>query len=171
MLVARTENIGFRRSKRRGMTKNVTERYIRRDIPCGISECTSCVRNASLRDSGLPMLTSTLPVVVPDSSVVSRYIELLESQDSLRNLVFCQTVIEALDRRNRTRTIRNVRRIATDARRGSAVFANEVFAGTQIDRMHGESLAVRDMRAVRSAAAWFSQHYSVVVIVVTLRKV
>ncbi|KAJ1949226.1 hypothetical protein FBU59_001236, partial [Linderina macrospora] len=171
MLVARTENIGFRRNKRRGMTKNVTERYIRRDIPCGITECTRCPRNFYQQTSGHPMLTSSLPVVIPDSSVVSRYIELLESEDSLKNLVFCQTVLEALDRRNRTRTIGNVRRIAMDVRRGSVVFANEVFEKTRIDRMHGESLAVRDMRAVRGAAAWLSQHdNSAVVIVATLRK-
>ncbi|KAI8324308.1 RNB-domain-containing protein [Martensiomyces pterosporus] len=162
MLVARKENVAFRRNKRHGMAMSVVERYIRHDIPCAHSTCTQCPWNAELWRTGVPLLNGGVPfILVPDASVVSRYIELLEQQDALKNLVFCQTVIDALDRRNRTRTMRNVRRITADLRRSSVMFANEVFADTRASgegRVSGESQAARDMRAVLQAARWYGQH-------------
>ncbi|KAJ2627505.1 hypothetical protein IW137_005629, partial [Coemansia sp. RSA 1287] len=110
-----------------------------------------------LARKGVPLLDVTLgQILVPDASAVSRFIALFEQEDELKNLVFCQTVIDALDRRNRTRTMRNVRKIAADPARSSVVFANEVFAQT---RVHGKSADVdRDTRAVVRAAEWYRQH-------------
>ncbi|KAJ2661819.1 hypothetical protein IWW48_002213 [Coemansia sp. RSA 1200] len=167
----RTETIAFRRSKRQGMTISVTERYMRHDIPCALSLCTRCApQNQELHRRGIPLLNPQRPrrILVPDTSVVSRFIELLESADddssssssgSLSNIVFCQTVLDALDKRNRSRTIRNVRRIAADPRRSSIVFANEVFAETVVpDGPSNESATERDMRAVQQTAKWYAQH-------------
>ncbi|KAJ2402288.1 hypothetical protein GGI23_000823 [Coemansia sp. RSA 2559] len=159
----RSESVGFRRNKRQGMAMSVVERYIRRDIPCALSTCTQCAQNQELRQRGVPLLDAQAArIVVPDASAVSRYIELLEASE-LNNLVFCQTVLDALDRRNRTRTIRNVRKIAADPRRSSVVFANEVFVETQLSggsagRLPGESAAERDLRAVLWVANWYARH-------------
>ncbi|KAJ2857036.1 hypothetical protein GGI22_003626, partial [Coemansia erecta] len=122
-----------------------------------------CAQNQELRQRGVPLLDAQAArIVVPDASAVSRYIELLEASE-LNNLVFCQTVLDALDRRNRTRTIRNVRKIAADPRRSSVVFANEVFVETQLSggsagRLPGESAAERDLRAVLWVANWYARH-------------
>ncbi|KAJ1995252.1 hypothetical protein GGI25_002266 [Coemansia spiralis] len=157
----RMESVAFRRSKRSGMAMSVIERYIRHDIPCAFSTCNRCGQNTSLRQRGIPMLDSASDILVADASVVSRFIELLEQHpNELTNIVFCQTVLDALDRRNRTRTIRNVRRITADPRRTSVVFANEVFADTILlePRQPCESAVERDMRAVLQAANWYADH-------------
>ncbi|KAJ2162481.1 hypothetical protein GGF46_000612 [Coemansia sp. RSA 552] len=155
MLGIRTESVTYRRSKRQGMAMSVTERYLRTDIPCALRGCSRCAMNADLAQAGVPLLDDAAPLVLPDAGVVSRFIELLEQAGELKNLVFCQTIVDALDRHNRTRTIRNVRRIAKDPSRSSAVFANEVFADT---RLHGSDVVGRDVRAVMSVAAWYSAH-------------
>ncbi|KAJ2121337.1 hypothetical protein IW147_004365 [Coemansia sp. RSA 720] len=157
MLGVRSESVAFRRSKRQGLTMSVTERYMRNDIPCGLHGCRVCTMNAELARKGVPLLDDTRgQILVPDASAVSRFIALFEQEDELKNLVFCQTVIDALDRRNRTRTMRNVRKIAADPARSSVVFANEVFAQT---RVCGKSADVdRDTRAVVRAAEWYRQH-------------
>ncbi|KAJ2724545.1 hypothetical protein GGI07_001892 [Coemansia sp. Benny D115] len=77
----------------------VAEQYLHSDIPCGLKGCTKCPRNKALESHGVPMLQQAGVVVVPDVSFVSRYIKLLESEESLQNLVFCQTVLDALDHR------------------------------------------------------------------------
>ncbi|KAJ2802409.1 hypothetical protein H4R20_003290 [Coemansia guatemalensis] len=157
----RTESVTFRRSKRQGLARSVAERYTREDIPCGLHGCSVCTLNAELQRKGVPQLSGRISqVLVPDASVVSRFIGLLEQADGLKNMVFCQTIVEALDRRNRTRTIRNVRRIANDPTRSSVVFANEVFAQTRASEGGEKQLpsAERDMRAVLRAARWYRFH-------------
>ncbi|KAJ2081642.1 hypothetical protein H4R24_002166 [Coemansia sp. RSA 988] len=157
----RTESVTFRRSKRQGLARSVAERYTREDIPCGLHECSVCTLNVELQRKGVPQLSGQISqVLVPDASVVSRFIGLLEQTDELRNMVFCQTVFEALDRRNRTRTIRNVRRITNDPSRSSVVFANEVFAQTCEPDDGGKMLpsVERDMHAVLRAARWYRFH-------------
>ncbi|KAJ2355925.1 hypothetical protein IWW50_002750 [Coemansia erecta] len=157
MLGVRTERVTFRRSKRQGLAMSVTERYTRNDISCGMRGCRICPTNASLERLGVPLLDDThAHILLPDASAVSRYIALFEQGTELKNLVFCQTLIDALDRRNRTRTIRNVRKIAADPGRCSVVFANEVFAQTQVrDARPGKE---RDVRAVLRAAEWYQRH-------------
>lgn len=149
-----TETYAFRRSKRHGMMMSVTERYIRDDIPCGLDTCTQCLYNNK-------QLRSDLPILVPDHAVLSRYVELLEEGQQICNLVICQSVLDALDHRNRTRTIRNLRRLALDPRRHSLIFANTVFRPTY--------QAQNDIAGV---AQWYSQHAgsSMQVIVLTLSK-
>ncbi|KAJ1648142.1 hypothetical protein LPJ64_000502, partial [Coemansia asiatica] len=153
MLGRRTETFAFRRSKRQGMTMSVMERYQRTDIPCAVESCKQCERNKELAKQGIPMLSASAMILVPDVSVVSRYIEVLEQGEQLGNMVFCQTVLDALDRRNRTRTIGNVRRIAADGRRRAVVFANEVCVHTVV--ADGQA---RDMRAVLGVARWYKHH-------------
>ncbi|KAJ2462478.1 hypothetical protein GGI03_004444 [Coemansia sp. RSA 2337] len=168
MLGTRTENVAFRRGKRQGLMMSVTERYLRQDIPCTHKSCQLCPQNSDLARRGLPQLSDGM-ILIPDVSVVSRYIELLEHSHALTNLVFCQSVVDALDRRNRTRTIRNVRGIAADSRRTSMVFANEVFDQTHVDAM----LPARDNRAVMHVAAWYKAHLDLVagqkVVLLTLK--
>ncbi|KAJ2886260.1 hypothetical protein IWW38_005247, partial [Coemansia aciculifera] len=169
MLGSRTENIAFRRGKRQGLMMSVTERYLRQDIPCAHKSCQQCVLNADFAARGQPQLAMDNGVIlIPDASVVSRYIELLESSQGLANLVFCQSVVDALDRRNRTRTIRNVRGIAADPRRSSIVFANQVFSQTHVDAL----LPARDYQAIMRVAAWYKAHLTgdVRVVVLSLKK-
>ncbi|KAJ2634608.1 hypothetical protein GGF40_004101 [Coemansia sp. RSA 1286] len=158
MLGRRSETFAFRRSKRQGMTMSVTERYHRADIPCAVEGSTCCERNRQLESQGIPMLRADAPILVPDASVVSRYIEVLEQGEEIVNLVFCQTVMDALDRRNRTRTMRNVRRIAADGRRRAVVFANEVSVHTMVPAGQTATAPARDMRAVLCAANWYKSH-------------
>ncbi|KAJ2847893.1 hypothetical protein IWW36_003615 [Coemansia brasiliensis] len=173
MLSVRTQSVTFRRSKRQGMTMSVTERYARDDIPCALDACTRCPMNARLVANGVALLSKNYGrIVVPDCSVVSRYIALLEQECALQNMVFCQTAIDALDRRNRTRTIRNVRRVAADMARTSVVFSNEIFTETRLGDMHGMPWVDRDIKAIYQAAEWYQRHlnmHDISVIILTLK--
>ncbi|KAJ2470315.1 hypothetical protein GGI02_003010, partial [Coemansia sp. RSA 2322] len=147
MLGSRTERIGFRRGKRQGLVMTVGERYLRSDVACGHRLCGSCQQNAELARRGVAQLDTGI-VVVPDGGVVSRFMGVLEETPGLHNVVFCQTVADALDRRGRTRTARRIRGFASDTQRASVVFANDVCAAT-----HGGS-----GDAVARVAAWYRSH-------------
>ncbi|KAJ2376096.1 hypothetical protein H4S02_008026 [Coemansia sp. RSA 2611] len=86
MLGTRTENVAFRRGKRQGLMMSVTERYLRQDIPCAHKSCRQCPQNNDLAQRGLPQLSDSGMILIPDASVVSRYIELLEHNQALVNL-------------------------------------------------------------------------------------
>ncbi|KAJ1679201.1 hypothetical protein EV182_002529, partial [Spiromyces aspiralis] len=116
------DTIVYYRSKKNGLSKVVRE------------------SNSRLADSGLQLLQHNFPyIAIPDVSVTSRYIEVFE-HFKINNLVFCHTLLSALDLRDRTRTKANLRRIAADHQRHSVVFPNDVFKDTVIERMPGESL-------------------------------
>ncbi|KAI7828302.1 hypothetical protein BX661DRAFT_198107 [Kickxella alabastrina] len=142
MLGTRTQTFAYRRNKRQGgMSMSVSERYLRSDIPAS----AHTARSARRTDRG--------PILVPDVGALSRFMELWEQQDALKNMVFCQTVLDALDRRGRTRSLKNIRRIAMDERRHAVVFANEVFAATGVEPQE---------------ARWYAAHLGERAIVVTL---
>ncbi|KAJ1884735.1 hypothetical protein LPJ66_010465, partial [Kickxella alabastrina] len=170
MLGTRTQTFAYRRNKRQGgMSMSVSERYLRSDIPCLSTHCTQCTQNRVLSSRGIPQLRQGT-ILVPDVGALSRFMELWEQQDALKNVVFCQTVLDALDRRGRTRSLKNIRRIAMDERRHAVVFANEVFAATGVEPQGDEGVARRDRRAVVAAARWYAAHLGERAIVVTLEE-
>ncbi|KAJ1974654.1 hypothetical protein H4R35_003509 [Dimargaris xerosporica] len=121
------------RKARGTVVKQVTEHYVRTDIPCMM--------------------------------VIARYVELLE-QPELHSLVFCQTALQTLCNRDRSRTCRMVRKIVNDPRRHSVVFYNATFAETQTPRRPAETLTAKDRRALIIAAQWYRLHLNQAVPVV-----
>ncbi|RUP50965.1 hypothetical protein BC936DRAFT_136882, partial [Jimgerdemannia flammicorona] len=120
--------------------------YIRPDIPC-LSELCSRTPPCHLRvvaDSTLLSAEAT-HYLIPDLSVVSRYLEILE-QEELSNLVIAQTIMASLEQHDRLRTYRRLRQVTSDPRRRSVFFYNEIFSETYVARLPNEGQKEREWR-------------------------
>ena len=76
----------------------VRENYLRSDIPCRSQLCfEDCAHKKESEDSGRKSKQSVLPdnvthYLVPDTEVVSKYMEILEMED-ITGVIFAQTVV------------------------------------------------------------------------------
>ncbi|RUS33522.1 hypothetical protein BC938DRAFT_471221 [Jimgerdemannia flammicorona] len=158
MTMNRTENSFFRKTRKNAIVKQVREHYIRPDIPC-LSELCSRTPPCHLRvvaDSTLLSAEAT-HYLIPDLSVVSRYLEILE-QEELSNLVIAQTIMASLEQHDRLRTYRRLRQVTSDPRRRSVFFYNEIFSETYVARLPNEGQKEREWRALCRVAAWYHHH-------------
>ncbi|RUS18764.1 hypothetical protein BC937DRAFT_88378 [Endogone sp. FLAS-F59071] len=154
----RTENTFFRKTRKNAIVKQVREQYIRSDIPCLSESCqhTPPCHKKLVTDSSLLSAEAT-HYLVPDVSVASRYLEILE-QDELSNLIIAQTVMVSLEQHDRLRTYRRLRQVIGDPRRRSVFFYNEIFSETHVARLPGEGPKHRDWRALCRMAEWYWNH-------------
>ncbi|SAL95988.1 hypothetical protein [Absidia glauca] len=97
--------------------------------------------------------------IIPDMSVIMRYLEILE-QDELTGIILSQTIVTALEQHDKTKTYRKLRYILNDRRRKSIMFYNEIFDQTKVMRLPGESMAQRDWRSLYTMAEWYHHHLS-----------
>ncbi|KAJ1976863.1 hypothetical protein H4R34_003815 [Dimargaris verticillata] len=156
------------RKARGTVVKQVTEHYVRTDIPCLSPKCPQdlpCYQRDARHLAQALLNKDASHYCIPSTAVIARYAELLE-QPELQSLIFCQTALQTLYNHDRARTCRMVRRIINDPRRHSILFYNATFAETQAPRRPAESLAANDQRALIIAGQWYRSHLSQVVPVV-----
>ncbi|KAG0371977.1 DIS3 mitotic control [Mortierella sp. AD032] len=154
----RKENVHFRKTNKNTVVKRVREVYLRNDIPCLSTQCPKeppCHEVVKVESS----LLSSEPTyyLIPDYSVVLRYVELLE-QEELTNIIFTETVLQRLQSEDKSRTYKSLRQVAKDPRRRSVVFSNEHCKETNVLREPNESIEHRDWRALVQTAAWYRRH-------------
>ncbi|KAJ2960917.1 hypothetical protein NQZ79_g3792 [Umbelopsis isabellina] len=149
----------YRKTQSNSIVKLVRERYIRDDIPCQSKACTrnpTCQEMSSMSQPALLSAEAT-HYVIPDIFVSIRYLEILE-QEELTNIIIPQTVMLSLQQHDKTRTYKRLRKIASDPRRSSIVFYNEIFAETLVSRLPGETSVQREERALLNLGEWYHQH-------------
>ncbi|KAF9166308.1 DIS3 mitotic control [Actinomortierella ambigua] len=111
------ESVHFRKTNKNTVVKRVREVYLRDDIPCLSSLCPlspSCKDRVKI-DSSL-LSSNATHYLLPDSSVVLRYSELLE-QEELTDIILTETVLQRLQQEDRQRTYKSLRQVAKDSRR------------------------------------------------------
>ncbi|KAG0269219.1 DIS3 mitotic control [Actinomortierella ambigua] len=154
------ESVHFRKTNKNTVVKRVREVYLRDDIPCLSSLCPlspSCKDRVKI-DSSL-LSSNATHYLLPDSSVVLRYSELLE-QEELTDIILTETVLQRLQQEDRQRTYKSLRQVAKDSRRRTVVFSSEKCSATAVLRRPGESIDEHDWRTLAKTAEWYQAHLS-----------
>ncbi|KAG6546222.1 hypothetical protein Mapa_012260 [Marchantia paleacea] len=130
--------------------KVVREHYLRDDIACGTITCTACDNCKACLSS------SPAPIIVFDTNVVLRQIDLLENS-AISNVVVLSVVLEEV--KNKDLSVYNrLRTICSNPARNFFVFSNENHRDTYIKGLAGESPNDRNDRAIRVASKWYHEH-------------
>ncbi|CAO3676226.1 unnamed protein product [Rhizopus microsporus] len=95
--------------------------------------------------------------LIPDISVIMRYLEVLE-QEEITGVIYSQTVTANLQQHDKMKLYRKIRQITNDSRRKCIVFYNEIFEETKIHRLPHEPSSDRDWRALCVLAEWYQTH-------------
>ncbi|KAJ3012471.1 exosome catalytic subunit dis3 [Thoreauomyces humboldtii] len=147
-----------RKTKRGQVIKVVKEHYLRDDIYCGVAGCRKCTEQTT------PVLTTPRKTakaqnphfIVPDTNVLYHQIDVME-HEAFTDVIVLQTVLEELKHRSLPVYTR-VRSLVSDPARRFYVFSNEHNRETYVERKGDESPNDRNDRAIRTAAAWYSEH-------------
>ncbi|KAI8382404.1 hypothetical protein BD560DRAFT_386501 [Blakeslea trispora] len=152
-MLARTDRGFYKKTKSNAIIKLVREQYLRTDIPCLSESCQQC------SNQGHQALLSAHAdhYIIPDISVIHRYLEILE-QDEMTGIILSQTVTIHLQQHDKHKTYRKLRQITNDSRKKSVMFYNEVFQQTKVMRSPLETGAEREWRALCQLAAWYDRH-------------
>ncbi|OAE18374.1 hypothetical protein AXG93_1783s1030 [Marchantia polymorpha subsp. ruderalis] len=130
--------------------KVVREHYLRDDIACGTITCTACDNSKAC------LSASPAPIIVFDTNVVLRQIDLLENS-AISNVVVLSVVLEEV--KNKDLSVYNrLRTICSNPARNFFVFSNENHRDTYIKGLAGESPNDRNDRAIRVASKWYHEH-------------
>lgn len=184
----RTEMSFLEKSRRRKPgALRAQERYFRRDIPCGIDKCPTCISSKDLAYAfrpRRPMKRENAEYLVPDAFCLLQCMELLEEAlfgDVVKHLLVLQTVLQEALRiapsRDATRLknfFREDRRVVADTcvyyfpdQHHSETCAEIQLGGSYVDldvddSPEMEPQAVRNDRAILKTLLWYqSQHMSV----------
>lgn len=93
----------YRRTRRGGTVKFCREKYLREDIPCGISFCQKCSNSSDLHPRKLPLLKSgkydRSVICIVDYKVIVEQMAFIESPEVV-NMLFPQTVVQYIKKHN-----------------------------------------------------------------------
>ncbi|EMG49480.1 Exosome complex exonuclease RRP44 [Candida maltosa Xu316] len=158
----------FVRSRNGGAMKIVREHYLRNDIPCYSSSCTTCQEIIKPDATGqLPkFILSRAPnktvdgvshYLVLDTNIILHAIDLLESGQCFYDVIIPQVVLEEV--KNRSFPIyQRLRNLVKSEDKRFIVFHNEYSEDTYIERNKNETINDRNDRAIRKVAQWYNQH-------------
>ncbi|KAG2213959.1 hypothetical protein INT47_001229 [Mucor saturninus] len=150
-MTIKTDRAFYKKTKSNAIIKLVREQYLRTDIPCLSEACSSC------RHEGPLLSAAAQHYIIPDTSVIMRYMEILEAEE-ITGLILSQTVTIHLQQHDKMKTYRKLRQITNDSRRKSVMFYNEICEATKVLREPEESALDRDWRAHCKMARWYDQH-------------
>ncbi|KLO07368.1 RNB-domain-containing protein [Schizopora paradoxa] len=158
-----TQRKFFKKTARGKVVKVLRERYLREDVPCGISHCTIC--------PGMP--GTTLPTsggqghksyphghfILPDTNVFLHQMDLMEASQLNAPVILLQTVLEEV--RHRSLPLYNRLRALVKAEdKQFWVYYNEFRSETACIRLDGETPNDRNDRSIRKASDWYKSHIS-----------
>lgn len=141
--------------------KVVRERYLRVDIPCGLSFCTLCdnqqPRLLSLKSSPRHHSFPNDHFILPDTNVFLHQIDLIESPLFSPPIILLQTVLNEV--RHRSLPLYNrLKALIESDEKTFYVFYNEYRLDTAVFRMTGETPNDFNDRCIRKTASWYQSH-------------
>ncbi|KAK4634453.1 Exosome complex exonuclease dis3 [Fulvia fulva] len=154
--------------------KVVRELYLRQDIPCSSQLCSACIDIAPTGFHGKtePFVLSLTPAgtkdfpqghyLIPDTNAFLTAMDLFEADDTVRDVIVLQTVLEEVKNRSLPLYHRLIALTKNDGKR-FYVFFNDFRLETYVTREAGESINDRNDRAVRKACAWYAKHLELAV--------
>ncbi|KAL0210673.1 hypothetical protein RCL1_005109 [Eukaryota sp. TZLM3-RCL] len=142
------------RLTRRGTIRTViAERYLRDDIPCGLESCSQCDFQPSCT------LTTELPILIPDFSVTTTQMALLESPE-INNIVILDSIFKKVPTTTQKRLKRILLPGPNDPFRRFYCFANQNHRSTAtIEEDHDTELL--------SALSFYTSHVTSFVVLLS----
>ncbi|KAG5474265.1 hypothetical protein LSCM1_03044 [Leishmania martiniquensis] len=127
----------------------------RKDIGCGILDCSLCARTAVAGVRG-PCILPTAAIVIPDTNIVLHNMNAMEDS-RVQNIVLLTTVMSEVQNRNKAIYAR-LQRLLGDDKKQCFAFANDRHEQTHCMQKKGESPNDFNDRAIRVAAQWYARH-------------
>ncbi|KAI8980354.1 hypothetical protein BDB01DRAFT_797508 [Pilobolus umbonatus] len=152
----------YKKTRTNSIIKLVREQYLRTDISCFAEQCSRC----SHKGHQVLLSATADHYIVPDISVIMRYLELFE-QEEMTGMIASQTMLMHLQQHDKTKIYKKLRHILNDSRRKSVVFYNELFKETKVLRLPNESSSDRDWRALCQMGQWYHQHLNKKIILIS----
>ncbi|GJJ08443.1 hypothetical protein Clacol_002659 [Clathrus columnatus] len=153
----------FKKTARGKVLKVLRERYLRDDVPCGLSLCSLCDTEQALPSKPL-LLESRLGhdsfpnghFLLPDTNM-----DLFESQLFSPSIILLQTVMDEV--RHRSLPLCNrLKTLVESDEKTTFIFYNEYkkfgFRDTAVVRIDGETPNDLNDRSIREAALWYQNH-------------
>ncbi|KAI9278113.1 exosome complex exonuclease RRP44-like protein [Sporodiniella umbellata] len=146
-----------KRTRKGNVVKVVKEHYLRDDIPCSSSSCTTCTQNTPLL-SNEPRSTTTFKphYLIPDTNIFINQLDFME-HPSIKDVIVLQTVKEEVRHIN-IAIYNRLNAILEDKTKRFYMFANEHQRDTFVERLKDESPNDRNDRAIRVSAKWYMDH-------------
>ncbi|KAK3221781.1 hypothetical protein Dsin_008806 [Dipteronia sinensis] len=145
-------NVFSKKTRNNKIKKEVREVYLRDDIWCGVSSCTTCDSPAA---SAAARLTASTILVV-DTNVVLHQIDLLENP-AIDDVVVLSVVLDEVKNKNLS-VYNRIRALCSNSLRKFYVFANKFHKDTHVEKMEKESPNDLNDRAIRVATQWYQKH-------------
>ncbi|TXG59235.1 hypothetical protein EZV62_013808 [Acer yangbiense] len=145
-------NVFSKKTRNNKIKKEVREVYLRDDICCGVSSCTTCESPAA--SSATRLTASTILVV--DTNVVLHQIDLLENP-AIDDVVVLSVVLDEVKNKNLS-VYNRIRALCSNSLRKFYVFANKFHKDTHVEKMEKESPNDLNDRAIRVATQWYQKH-------------
>ncbi|KAK1588841.1 hypothetical protein Q3G72_027675 [Acer saccharum] len=145
-------NVFSKKTRNNKIKKEVREVYLRDDIWCGVSSCTTCESPAA--SSATRLTASTILVV--DTNVVLHQIDLLENP-AIDDVVVLSVVLDEVKNKNLS-VYNRIRALCSNSLRKFYVFANKFHKDTHVEKMEKESPNDLNDRAIRVATQWYQKH-------------
>ncbi|KAI9165948.1 hypothetical protein LWI28_023382 [Acer negundo] len=145
-------NVFSKKTRNNKIKKEVREVYLRDDICCGVSSCTTC--ESPTASSATRLTASTILVV--DTNVVLHQIDLLENP-AIDDVVVLSVVLDEVKNKNLS-VYNRIRALCSNSLRKFYVFANKFHKDTHVEKMEKESPNDLNDRAIRVATQWYQKH-------------
>jgi exosome complex exonuclease DIS3/RRP44 len=154
----------IRRTRKGKILMRVYAKYLREDLPCGFSNCTSC---SNFPGFELCTLEQSRPVIIPDATLLSKYYDLFTEESDLMKsaqVVLLNSVLESV-RQDHLPVFRRIQRSVlnkmgnfADKNKFVFVFNDELHRFSQVDEKIGESFEEKRARQVIGAVRWLKKH-------------
>ena len=164
-----SSKVFIRSTRSNRIQKVVSERYLRKDIPCSSQLCPTCPQTAAPDSNGriLPPILSRSPkktkdfpeghYILPDTNVFLVGMDVFEDAEEMKDVIVLQTVLEEVKARSLPLYKRLMSLVGSEEKR-FYLFFNEFRSETAVRREEGERVNDRNDRAVRKAAKWYGEH-------------
>lgn len=144
------------KTNRKGSVVSVVrELYLRNDVPCRSSLCSSSCDLNRDKDTLLPIDVSHY--VIPGCQIARDYMEIWEMPD-IRGIIFPQTVYNSVQYEGTNRQMKRLKNLLGDPRKGSVLFYNEFHQSVYCERQPGEEASKWQTRCCYQVAKWFYHH-------------
>ncbi|KAF1744980.1 hypothetical protein MXB_495 [Myxobolus squamalis] len=141
--------------------KEVKDRYLRKEIPCGVLGCAACKNypNNEILDpnnNGSSCIFPTSHFLIPESSVLIKQIDLFEN-DQINNIIILQTILNQI-RQLDAGVYKRLQAALNISEKCIYVFNNEYHEDTFVSQGRDESSNEWETRLYEKACDYYAQH-------------
>lgn len=150
----------YRRGGKRSYISVVREHYLRDDIPCKVENCPTCqhpLTGGPSCDSTGTLSKEASHYSIPDTAALTGYLEVFE-QPEIKGCILLQSALMQIRSKVGRQSHQRAKSLLTSPAKKFAIFSNEHYFETFIQRKKGESFEEWQQRLVYAAGVWYRNH-------------